>query len=65
MEKNYRVLSNSYMVNQEGDGYFWFKRYGKNPNNTYSTFYSILADFAQEKGVLNPGKPDNRLRIMK
>lgn len=65
IEKTYRVLSNSYIVNQEGDGYFWFKRYGKNPNNTYSTFYSILADFAQEKGVLNPGKPDKRLRIIR
>jgi 5'-nucleotidase len=55
-DKIYRVLSNSYLVNQQGDGYFWFKRYGRNLKNTYSTFYSIMAEFIDNKGVLNPGK---------
>ncbi len=64
-EKTYRVLSNSYLVNQEGDGYFWFKRYGQNLNNTYSTFYSIMADFVEANGVLNPSPPDQRLTVIK
>jgi len=63
-EKNCRVLSNSYLVNQQGDGYFWFKRYGRNLKNTYSTFYSILAEFIGNRGVLNPGKPDQRIIVI-
>ena len=62
-DKIYRVLSNSYLVNQQGDGYFWFKRYGRNLENTYSTFYSILAEFIGNKGVLNPGKSDQRITV--
>ncbi len=31
---------------REGAGYFWFKRYATNLENTYSTFYSILAEIA-------------------
>jgi len=64
--KTYRVLSNGYIVNKQGDGYFWFRRFAKNLKNTYSTFYSILAELAESKGVLlNPGKPDGRLTVIK
>jgi 5'-nucleotidase len=63
-EKTYRVLSNSFIVNQQGDGYFWFNRYGKNLRNTYSTFYSILVEFVETKKIINPKKPDNRLAII-
>jgi len=58
------VLSNSFIVQHEGDGYFWFKRYATNLENTYSTFYSILAEIAGNEGVLNPEAPDGRLTVV-
>ena len=64
-DATYRVLSNSFIVKQEGDGYFWFKRYGRNLENTYSTFYSILAEIAGNEGVLNPEDEDGRLTIVR
>jgi len=60
-DRDYTVLSNSFIVQHEGDGYFWFKRYATNAENTYSTFYSILAEIACNEGVLNPEAPDGRL----
>jgi len=60
----YRVLSNSFLVNHAGDGYFWFKQYGRDQVNTYSTFYSILAEIAGKEGVLNPEEPDGRLTVV-
>ena len=33
--------------------------------NTYSTFYSILAEFVSDKGVVNPQGPDGRLAVIK
>lgn len=64
-EATYRVLSNSFIVKQEGDGYFWFKRYGRNLENTYSTFYSIMAEIAGNEGILNPAEPDGRLTVVR
>jgi len=63
-DHDYSVLSNSFIVQHEGDGYFWFKRYATNPENTYSTFYSILAEIACNEGVLNPEAPDGRLKAV-
>ncbi len=63
-DRTYTVLSNSFLVKHEGDGYFWFKRYATNPENTYSTFYSILAEIAGNEGVLNPEQPDGRLTVV-
>jgi len=64
-EKEYKVVSNSFLVNKEGDGYFWFKRYGKELLNTYSTFYSIIADYVAENKKVNPPEPDGRIKIVK
>ncbi len=64
-EMTYRVLGNSFIVRQQGDGYFWFKRHGRNLKNTYSTFYSILAESMGNRGVLNPGDPDGRLTVIR
>ena len=64
-DATYRILSNSFIVKQEGDGYFWFKKYGRNLENTYSTFYSILAEIAGNEGVLNPEQPDGRLTVVR
>lgn len=63
-DRTYRILTNSYIANQQGDGYFWFKRYGRNLKNTYSTFYSILAEAIGHQGVLNPGKLDQRVVVI-
>jgi len=62
-ESEYRVLSNSFLVDKSGDGYFWFGEYGRDMENTYSTFYSILEEIVNGEGVLNPGPPDGRLKV--
>ena len=61
----YSMLSNSFIVKNAGDSYFWFKRYGQSVKNTYSTFYSILAEVISNNEVLNPASPDGRVRIVK
>jgi len=63
--RTYRVLTNSFIVERAGDGYFWFGRYGQNRKNTYSTFYAIMAEIASNTGVLNPGEPDGRLVVLR
>jgi 5'-nucleotidase len=63
-EKAYSILSNSFIVNDEGDGYFWFKKYGTDMKNTYATFYSIMAEFIERHKVLSPKAKDNRLNII-
>lgn len=60
----YRVLSNSFIISKGGDGYFWFSRYGRDKENTYSTFYSILEEIVNNEGVLDPEPPDGRLSVM-
>lgn len=62
-DRAYRVLSNSFIVEKDGDGYFWFGRYGSKKENTYSTFYSILEEIVNKEGVLNPEEPDGRLTV--
>ncbi len=62
-QKIYKVLSNSFIVKHQGDGYFWFKRYGTNPKNTYSTFYSIISEFLNQSKELSPKPKDGRLKI--
>lgn len=64
LDREYIILSNSFIVNEEGDGYFWFNKYGSELKNTYSTFYSIMVDFLGKKNVLSPGKKDGRLEIV-
>ncbi len=63
-EREYKVLSNSFMVQDGGDGYFWFKKYGSDIQNTFSTFYSIMADYLFKEKVLTPGKPDGRIEVI-
>lgn len=64
MTHEYTILSNSFIVNQEGDGYFWFKKYGSDLKNTYTTFYSLMADFLRREKVLTPGEKDGRVKIV-
>ncbi len=63
-DQTYRVLTNSYLANHQGDGYFWFQRHGRNLKNTYSTFYSIMAEAIGLQGVLNPGPLDKRVIVL-
>jgi 5'-nucleotidase / UDP-sugar diphosphatase len=63
-ERFYRVVTNSFLVNKNGDGYFWFKQFGNNFVDTRATVYSILSALAESDGYVNPGKPDGRLRVM-
>lgn len=63
-DRAYRVLSNSFLVKHEGDGYFWFKAHLSDLENTYSTFYSIMAEILANEGVLNPEPPDGRLAVV-
>ncbi|HIP18218.1 MAG TPA: bifunctional metallophosphatase/5'-nucleotidase [Sulfurovum sp.] len=63
-EKTYRIASNAFIVENGGDGYFWFKKYGKGFENTYATFYSIMAEVIEKRGVLSPKEKDGRLTII-
>lgn len=63
-KKEYSILSNSFIVNHEGDGYFWFKKYGTDLKNTYTTFYSIMAEYIDTQKVLSPKAKDGRLEIV-
>ncbi len=63
-KKEYSILSNSFIVNHEGDGYFWFKKYGTDLKNTYTTFYSIMAEYIDTQKVLSPKAKDGRIEIV-
>ena len=63
-DKVYKVLSNAYLVTHAGDGYFWFKQYGVNPQNTYTTFYTVMASYLEKHNVMNPKPLDGRLKIL-
>jgi len=64
-EKTYNIASNAFIVENEGDGYFWFNQYGTDFENTFATFYSIMAETLEEKKVLSPQQKDGRLEIIK
>ena len=63
-EKVYSVLTNSFIALKGGDGYYWFKKYGTDPQNTYATFYSIMAEEASEKKELTPKGLDGRITVI-
>ena len=63
-EKEYTILSNSFIAQKGGDGYFWFHKYGTDFQNTYATFYSIMAEEAGEKKELTPKDPDGRVVVI-
>jgi len=62
--KIYKILSNAYLVNHAGDGYFWFKKYGTNQINTYTTFYTIMTGYLETHNLMNPPSLDGRLSIL-
>jgi len=62
--RDYSVLTNSYIAQHSGDGYFWFAKYGTNFQNTYATFASIIAEEVNEKKELTPKEKDGRLVVI-
>jgi len=63
-KKHYTVVSNSFIAQKGGDGYFWFPKYGTDFQNTYATFYSIMAEEVDEKKELTPKAPDGRIMVI-
>ncbi|RLA69834.1 MAG: hypothetical protein DRG24_07855 [Epsilonproteobacteria bacterium] len=63
-DKTYEILSNSFLVNHQGDGYFWFNQYGSNKKNTYTTFYTVMTEAVEKSGILNPNNLDGRIKII-
>lgn len=64
VNKDYTILSNSFIAQKGGDGYFWFNSYGTDFQNTYATFYSIMAEEAGEKKELTPKDKDGRIVVI-
>lgn len=62
--KDYKVLTNSFVAQKGGDGYFWFPKYAKDAQNSYATFYSIMAEEVNKKGELTPKDTDGRIEIV-
>jgi 5'-nucleotidase len=62
-EKQYSVATNDYLSGRGGDRYFWFKKYGHNLRNTYTTMGSIMTDYFRKHTVVNPTGPDGRIEI--
>jgi len=63
-EKEYTILSNAFLITHKGDGFYWFKNYGSDPQNTFTTFYSLLAGIIEEEKVLTPLPKDGRLTVI-
>ncbi|MEA2091433.1 MAG: 5'-nucleotidase C-terminal domain-containing protein [Campylobacterota bacterium] len=64
-ETIYQVLSNAYLVNHAGDGYFWFEQYGRDQKNTYTTFYTIMTEYVEKHTIMDPKPLDGRLEILR
>ncbi len=62
-KRNYRLAANDFLVKMGGDRYFWFKKYGINIRNTYSTMGAVMTDYLRRHKVVNPKKPDGRITI--
>jgi 5'-nucleotidase len=62
--KEYSILTNSFIAQKGGDGFFWFSKYGTDFQNTYATFYSIMSEEVDEKKELTPKEKDGRLVVV-
>ena len=62
-EKMYSLATISYLARTAGDKYFWFKRYGHDQVNTYTTLYSLMAEKLSRDKVLNPPSQDQRIQF--
>ena len=64
IKKEYTLAINSFIGREDGDGFFWFRKYGTDIQNTYATFYSIMSEEIDEKKELTPKEKDGRLIIL-
>ena len=64
IKKEYTLVINSFIGREDGDGFFWFRKYGTDIQNTYATFYSIMSEEIDEKKELTPKEKDGRLIIL-
>ena len=62
-EQHYRLAANDFLVKRGGDRYYWFKKYGRNIQNTYSTMGGVITDSFRQHEVVNPKTPDGRITI--
>ena len=62
--KVYNVLTNAFLA-KGGDGYFWFKKYGKKSINTYTSFYSLMLQILHKQKELTPPLPDGRIKVIR
>ena len=65
LDRSYRILSNGFLVDYAGDGYYWFGAHGSAFENTHSTFATIMTEIIANEGALNPTEPDGRLTILR
>lgn len=63
-EKTYTIATNAFLTSNGGDNYFWFKQYGTEQRNTYTSLYSIMAMKIAQTKILTPAKPDGRIRFV-
>ena len=61
--RNYRLAANDFLVKRAGDRYFWFKKYGRNIRNTYSTMDAVMTEYFRKHKVADPVGPDGRITI--
>ncbi len=62
-EHEYRIASNSFLVEMGGNHYFWLKKYGTDIRNTYLTMGAIMINYVRNHKVVNPVTPDGRITI--
>jgi 5'-nucleotidase len=63
-DKTYSVATSAYLASNGGDKYFWFKQYGTEQRNTYTSLYSIMAMKIGQTKNLSPPKLDGRIRFV-
>ncbi len=64
LEKTYSVATNAFLAKKEGNKYYWFKKYGHEQTNTYTTLYSIMSMAITNSKILNPPAPDGRILLV-
>lgn len=62
--KIYSIACNAFLVEKMGDGYFWFKQYGSDLQNTYLTIYSVLMEAFHINKTINIPDSDGRISFI-
>ncbi len=63
LSKTYTIATTTFLAQNGGDHYYWFKKFGEKSHNTYSTIYSILAEEITHSKTLNPAPIDGRILV--